>query len=203
MKNIKILILFFVASYFLYCKKENKIGFSYYNSFKSTIDGTLNGNSWKKNNWTLLGIFRDINPSVYTNQADSSTRLQCLVHEDRFTLTIAQFNEQNQFREQLFIMGISKKKGRFGVIPRVFPNCDIKDSVTLSFVTLQSDGDVGKDFYDKVDTKNSNYIEITSFASNQVKGAFDVKFIMTRRRDEPGAIYPDTLHLKGTFDVKN
>lgn len=202
MKYIKILSLLFITTCFFHCKKEKKIGFGYFNSFKSTINGTLNGSNWKKNNWTLLGVFKDINPSVYSNLADSSTSLQCLINEDRFTLTIAQFNEQNEFRESLFIMGVSKKKGRFGVIDRIFPNCDIKDSVSIRFSTLQADGDVGKDFYDKVDTKNANYVEITSFTSNQVKGTIDTKFIMTRRRDVLGAVYPDTLHLKGTFDIK-
>ena len=203
MKYFKIFILLLITIHFSQCRKKYGTQFDYYNSFKSTIDGSLNNNAWKRNNWTLLGIFKDLNPSVYRNLGDTTTSVQCLVHEDRFTLSLSQFNEQKELRETLFIIGISKKKGRLGVIGRVLPSCDIKDSVSVDFTTLQADGDVLKDLYEKVDTKSSNYIEITSFASNQVKGAFDVKFIMTRRRDEPGAIYPDTLHLKGTFDVKN
>ncbi len=201
MKNFRIFGLLFSIIFLTYCKKEKKVGFSYYNTFSSTITGTINGFSWKKNDWTLLGVFRDLNPSVYSNLGETSS-LICLIHEDRFTLTISQFNEQNQFREQLFIGGLSKKKGRFSVISRVYPDCNIKDSISASFITIQADGDVGKDSYDKVDAKYANYLEITDFKSNQVKGIFDIKFLMTRRRDLQGAIYPDTLHLKGTFDVK-
>ena len=202
MKYFQALILLFLTIFSLSCQKKPRTAFDSYSSFSSSITGTFNGRTWKKDNWTLLGIFKDLNPSTYYNYADTANSLYCEIDGDRFTLTLSQFNEQEILRETLFILGLSKKKGRFAVIPRIYPSCDIKDSLNVDFSTSTADGDVVKDIYAKVDEKHANNVEITDYKSKQVKGTFDIKLIMTRRRDERNAIYPDTLHLKGTFDIK-
>lgn len=196
MKKIKI-ILFTLgcALTIIQCHKHE-----FSTSFKSIIDGTFNGNMWKKVNWTLLGSFSDKNAGIYFNLRGTNNSTQC-IKNDRFSITFAQYDELKDLRETIIIDGISKFAGRFPIIDSILPDCNIKDSVRVNFYTSIY-YDVPKDFYDKIDTKHKNFVEITEFNKNQVKGTFDIKFIMTRRRDLGGSNYPDTAHLKGSFDIK-
>jgi hypothetical protein len=203
MKYLNIFLVLIIIC-FLSCRKKYPEQINYYKSFKSSIDGTFNDKPWQKNNWKLLGVFEGLNPTPYSNLgvSDSSNYAYCVIEGDRFRLDISQFNELDYLRESLIVIGISKKVKRYGVIAKILPSCDIKDSVSINFFTSQADGDVAKDFYDKIDTKNPNFFELTEYKPNQVKGSFDIKLIMTRRRDTQEGIYPEILHLKGSFDIK-
>ncbi len=206
MKNL-LKIFSIVTIIFFSCKPEKSLFLSpiqiYYN-FISTIEGTANGAQWKRNNWKLLGSFTEKNVGVYSNIGRGSyDNTVCVLDSNRFAILISQFNEFSELRETMVIDGILKQKGQHGVIDLILPSCDIKDSVTIHFSTSQAGGDVSKDSYSKIDIKYKNNFVISDFQPNQVKGLFDVKLIMTERKDKPNAIiYPDTLHLKGTFDIR-
>jgi hypothetical protein len=202
MKYLNIFLILVTICLFS-CRKKYPQQINYYKSFKSSIDATFNGQPWQKNNWQLLGSFTDQNAGVYRNYSrGASDTNQCVIRNNRFAIDISQFNELSALRESILLDGILKQNGRYGVIDLIPKDCNIKDSVTINFSTSQADGDVGKDFYSIVDTKHKNYVEISDFKSNSVKGSFDVILVMTRRRDTPEGIYPDTLHLKGSFDIK-
>jgi hypothetical protein len=202
---MKYLNIFFILMSIcsLSCRKKYPEQIDYYKSFKSAIDASFNGKPWQKNNWQLLGSFTDHNAGVYRNYfRGTNDTVQCVFRNNRFAIVISQFNELKALRESISIDGILKQNGRYGVIDLIPLDCNVKDSVTINFNTSQADGDVGKDFYSIVDIRHKNYVEISDFKSSNIKGSFDVKLVMTERKDTPEGIYPDTIHLKGTFDIK-
>jgi len=81
--------------------------------------------------------------------------------------------------------------------------CVDEPLATSRFFTLAQDGDVGQDVFDVLESED-NYIEIKNFDAKtlEIKGAFQVTYVISSRSTEPSSL-PDTLRFtEGSFETR-
>ncbi len=96
----------------------------------------------------------------------------------------------------------TKATGQYKILKNQW-QCDSVATVYSGYGTIAEDGDVVQDVYDVLETED-NFLQIESFDANsrEIKGTFQVTFIITRRSTEPSTL-PDTLRFtNGKFHTK-
>lgn len=130
------------------------------------------------------------------------TAIPC--QNEYYMISIDLYNNNAFHRESFDFVKVPFTKGKHNITDFNF-QCVVDEPVAYgSFWTLGNDGDVSQDNYDVLETED-NYIVIDFYNTNtqEVKGSFQVTFVINRRSANNPSSLPDTLRFtNGIFHTK-
>jgi hypothetical protein len=159
-----------------------------------TFDVLINGAKWNR-------TYHNGYQRVLGSEGGYSTAKPC--QNTFYEVGSAIYNKDAFIREGLDFIKVPLIPGRYKVIKFSF-ECNENDPVYADFGTYSDDGDVVQDLYEVLESEE-NYITIESFESKnrEVKGKFQVTFIIHQRSVNDPSNLPDTLRFtNGVFHTK-
>lgn len=173
------------------CKKDkNRPEVPSWGTLSASINKASWTNTYPKGYQTVMG-----------NQGEYSTAIPCI--NGAYAIGSSLYNENGYLRQTLGFIKIPLDKGRYKIAKFIF-ECNESDPPYATFTTTSDDGDVGQDNYAVLDIPD-NYLEILSYdpKSGEIKGKFQVTFVIERRSLNDPSNLPDTLRFEnGEFFTK-
>jgi hypothetical protein len=151
-----------------------------------TFSANINGTPWE-----------NFHPGGYEviegNKNSFSSGLPC---STSYSLGFGLVNEDKFKRFVLSIDKIPLQPGIYEIINRISYHCDDADPAYGEFMTITADGDVLEDEYNVVETED-NFLRIDSYDSRtkEIKGSFEVTFVIQYRSPASESPLPDTLRF--------